>query len=266
MTKKFVSMFLALAMCLTLSTPALATENDPHLEEVKKSYIDDHCFYQITDTDYLNSLADDEVIEVFHGINVTKNLLNENMILDINKVTSNDIVKGTPSQRITIFETDTANTLSSTYDNVVVIKKGVIQQGLQYAGTTSYVTYMYLSNQGIVDFVMSDWTGSLGKTLEETIHEWDLCTLLDVATQNFGTFLSLAIAFLDDIIASKEMAFREQLYDLYYAGDKTILCITPVSRSCEEWKDNIFYTENGSRGGLDITSEYNCYNNKPVGK
>lgn len=188
------------------------------------------------------------------------------MILDINKVTSNDIVKGTPSQKITIFETDTANTLSSTYDNVVVIKKGVIQQGLQYAGTTSYVTYMYLSNQGIVDFVMSDWTGSLGKTLEETIHEWDLCTLLDVATQNFGTFLSLAIAFLDDIIASKEMAFREQLYDLYYAGDKTILCITPVSRSCEEWKDNIFYTENGSRGGLDITSEYNCYNNKPVGK
>ena len=101
MTKKFVSMFLALAMCLTLSTPALATENDPHLEEVKKSYIDDHCFYQITDTDYLNSLADGEVIEVFHGINVTKNLLNENMILDINKVTSNDIVKGTPSQRIT---------------------------------------------------------------------------------------------------------------------------------------------------------------------
>ena len=264
--KKFVSMFLALVMCLTLAAPAWAAENDPYLEKVKKSYIDGHCFYQITDTEYLDSLADDEIIEVFHCINVTKRLLNENMILDINKVTSNDIVKGSSLQRMTIFETDTANTLSSIHDNAVVIKKGVVQQGLQYAGTTVYLTYMYLSNQGIVDFVMSDWTGSLGKTLKETIYEWALCTLLDVATQNYGTFLSLAISFLDDIKASKEMAFREQLCDLYYAGDKAILCITPISRSCEEWKDNIFYTENGSRSGMDITSEYNCYNNKPVGK
>lgn len=35
--KKFVSMFLALVMCLTLAAPAFAADNDPHLEEVKKA-------------------------------------------------------------------------------------------------------------------------------------------------------------------------------------------------------------------------------------
>ena len=34
--------------------------------------MENHCFYQITDANYLDLLADDEIIEVFHNINVTK--------------------------------------------------------------------------------------------------------------------------------------------------------------------------------------------------
>ena len=40
---------------------------------------------------YLDLLADDEIIEVFHNINVTKKLLDDNMVLDIDKVTESDL-------------------------------------------------------------------------------------------------------------------------------------------------------------------------------
>lgn len=263
--KKFVSMFLALAMCLSLAAPAFAVENDPYLEEIKRSYVEDHCFYQITDGDYLDSLADDEIIETFHNINVTKKLLDENMILDINKVTKNDVVPEYSPQNAQVFDTETRHTLSSSYDNVVVIKKGVVQKGLQYEGTTAYLTYMYMSNQGIVDFVMGDWSGSLGKSLQQTVAEWAVCTAVGLASAGFGAFLSLAIGVLDNVNAGKESAFREALTDIYYDGGKAIVTMSTASRSCEKWTDSYFYTEDGSRGGLDITSEYSCYNNKKIG-
>lgn len=260
--KTFVSVLLAMAMVLGLGAPAFAAEeSNPYLDEIKRSYVEDHCFYQITDADYLNSLADDEVIETFHNINVTKKLLDENLILDIEKVTENDVVSECSPQ---VFDTETRHTLSSSYDNVVVVKKAVEQSG-QFAGATAYLTYMYLSHQGIVDFVMEDWSGSLGKSLNQTVAAWALCTAVGLASPGFGAFLSLAVGALDNIAASGEGAFTSSLEEIYYDGDKAIVTMTTVSRSCAKWTDRYFYTEDGSRSGLTITSEYSCYNNKTIG-
>lgn len=264
--KKFVSMFLALVMCLTLAAPAWADEDgNSYLDEIKYSYVEDHCFYQITDTDYLNSLADDEIIEVFHNINITKKLLDCNMVLDINKVTESDLVPEAPSLGIQPYYVDGKHLLNIRYDNVVVIKKATIQEGLQYAGTSTYITDMYLSNQGIIDFVMEDWSGSLGKTLGAVVAEWAASTAIGTVSPGFGAFLSLAIGYLDSVEANKENVFRNELKDRYYNGERVVVTMTAVSRSCENWPDRCFYTEDGSRNGLDITSEYSCYNNKKVG-
>ena len=266
MTKKFLSMLLALVMCLTLIAPAWAAEeSNLYLKEIKHNYVENHCFYQITDANYLDLLADDEIIEVFHNINVTKKLLDDNMVLDIDKVTESDLAAENLSPEIQPHYVEGKHILNIRYDNVVVIKKATVQKGLQYAGTSTYITSMYLSNQGIVDFVMEDWSSSLGKPFGAVVAEWALCTVVGTESPGFGAFLSLAIGYLDSVNASKESIFRNELKERYYNGERVVVTMTAVSRSCENWPDRCFYTEDGSRNGLDITSEYSCYNNKEVG-
>lgn len=264
--KKMVSLLLVLAMCLSLAVPTFAVGgNDSYVDAIKQSYIDDYCFYQITDSDYLDSLDDDDVIEVFHYIKVTKRLLDDNLILDINKVTKSDIIPECSPLSTQVYDTETRHTLSSSYDNVVVIKKLVAEGDLPGSEITSSLTYMYLSNHGIIDFVMADWSGSLDQPVEAAVIEWAACTLVGLESAGFGAFLSLALVFLHQIDASKEKTFLKSIENIYYAGGKAVVCMSIVKRSCEKWTDCYFYTEDGYRSGLDISSEYSCYNNRKVG-
>lgn len=261
MVKKMLSLLLALTMCLSLSLPSFAAENDSYLQEIKQSYVDNCCFYQITDTDYLDSLADDEIIEVFQNINVTKKLLDENLVLDIDKVTEDDIVPVQSTQNARVFDTETRHTLSSSYDNVVVIKKCVAQAGTQFAGTTVYLTFAYLSNEGIADFIINDWANelSLGQTLLEAIADWVVGTVVGAAGLPFDVALAIVTGGANLGSVSMESSFRTALKAIYDNGGRAILTMSTVSRSCAKWSDRYFYTENASRNGLDITSTYSTY-------
>lgn len=262
--KKFVSMFLALVMCLTLAAPAWAAENESYLDAVKRSYKEDFCFYQITDEEYLETLADNDIIETFHGINVTKKLLDENLVLDINKVTKHDLAPECSAQSVGVFDTEERHTLSSSYDNVVVIKKGTVQQGLQYAGTSVYLTYAYLSNDGIADFIINDWVNelSVGEALESAVAEWIVGTVVGAPGLLYSAAFAIVVGAGNLGSIKAEKTFRTGLKDIYDAGEKAIVTMSAASRSCEKWSDRYFYTEDGSRGGFDIVSTYSTYSNK----
>lgn len=261
--KKIVSMFLALAMSLSLSVPAFAAESETYLDAVKRSYEENFCFYQVTDKEYLETLTDDDVIETFYGINVTKKLLDEDLVLDINKVTEDDLAPECSPQSARALDTEVRHTLSSSYDNVVVIKRGTIQQGLQYAGTTVYLTYAYLSNEGIADFIINDWVNelSVGEALEGAVAEWIVGTVVGAPGLLYSAAFAIVVGIGNLGAVKAEQKFRISLKDIYDAGEKAVVTMSTASRSCVKWSDRYFYTENASRGGMDIVSTYSTYAN-----
>lgn len=257
--KKLIAMLLTLSLCVSASAPVFATSYETSsLTEFKQSYINDGCFYQVTDRDYLDSIDDDEIIDVFYNINVTKKLLNSSMILDIQKVTESDICR---TGRL--FDTEEKHMLSTAYDNVIVIKRATVQSGNEYSGATSYLTYAYLSNEGIADFIINDWANeiNLGETLMNAVAEWIVGTIVGAIGFKYSVAFSIVVGAENLGGLRVEQEFRTALKNIYDNGDRAILTLTTSSRSCVKWSDRYFYTENASRAGLDIVSAYSTYSN-----
>lgn len=274
--KQLFSILLCLPLLLTSFSITYAKENSYsneknfYLDDIKQEYIDNYCFYQVTDTDYLNSLTDNDIIEVYQNIKVTKKLLNEDMILDIDKVTASDIVSdpqmSTYSSPISpqVFDTETRCTLSSSYDNVVVLKEAVAASG-PYAGTSVYIANIYLSNTGIKDFGYYSWVYEykFGSSLKDTVNNMIAGTAVCfIPSKTFGVVFTIVTgaASLGNIIMTNN--FRTNLNNLYEAGNKAVVTITSTSQSCSKWSDRYFYIENASRNGLNITSTYRPYADK----
>lgn len=271
--KKLVSILCAVALLVSALPAASAaeistctTEDKSLLNEVRQSYLDNHCFYQVTDADYLESLTDDDVIEIFHNIRITKRMLTDELILDINKVTESDIVfetrtLGTASV-MRVFPTEERLTLGSEYDNVTVIKKG-IDSTTGYQPITVYQTILYLSNKGIDNFIVDSWVGNLGQTVQNAFSSMIAgLTMCFVPSTTFNVLFSLVTGAGQLGQVSLDYKFKSALADIYRDGGRAVVSLTSTSQSCSAWTDRYFYIENAYRSGLDISSAYRCYTNE----
>lgn len=273
LSKKLASILCAAALLISALPAAAAaevstctTEDKSLLNEVRQSYLDDHCFYQVTDADYLESLTDDDVIEIFHNIRITKRMLTDDLILDINKVTESDIVSETrtlgTASVMRVFPTEERLTLSSEYDNVTVIKEAV-DNTTGYQPITVYQTILYLSNEGIDNFIVDSWVGNLGQTIQTAFGNMVAgLTMCFVKSKTFNVLFSLITGAGQLGQVSLDYKFKSALADIYRDGGRAVVSITSTSQSCSVWSDRYFYIENAYRNGLDISSAYRCYTNK----
>ena len=272
----FLLKFISILVCLSIfvfNTYSVSANENTHsnskLSNIKENYIANSCFYQVTNKDYLDSLSDDEVIEVYQNIKITKKLLDQDLVLDINRVSYNDICINetaieSPQNDSRVFDTETRLSLSSSYNNVVVIKKATTNTG-PYVGPSVNLAYVYLSNKGIKDFGYYSWVYEykFGNTISETVGNMIAGTAVCyIPSTTFGAIFTImtGAASLGNIIMTNN--FRTSLNNLYESGKKAVVTITSTSQSCSEWSGNYFYIENASRNGLDISSTYRCYRDK----
>ncbi|WP_273399613.1 hypothetical protein [Traorella massiliensis] len=239
-----------------------APVTEEYLEEWKEKIGESAYFIYTPQTEQeLLNLGDDEVIAVFEGVKVTKKLLNENLELDIDKITVNDFATNglLPSFEINgpieMNPSITPNAVvpdlgegGSSYNGTYSLPsgvKGVIVSSIyQYSdGSNIGQIVLYLNNDHLKEFkdeLYDHPEDTTGFFLEHAIE-----ALLGFIPGAYSTVLSF-LSLYDDYC---EMTFKNKVYDMYDAGKKAKITVRGAYKSIVEWTDNKFYARNGTLNG-----------------
>lgn len=218
-------------------------------------------------------LDENDVIEIFAGIKVTKKLLDENYVLDIDRVTMDDLVNSYNIESTSIQPYylvpniddlglsgyDVYAIIPNGYQSVSVTKKGTVLSGT-YAGETAYIVNLYLSNSALMYYIEECFIGdNVTEAVSSFIIEFTLTTVIGTFAPVTSTGISLALGFLEIYNLTVNQSFRNQLVTLRRAGSKAHVQISSVSKSVTEWTDTVYGYENSTRNGLKIESEVIAY-------
>lgn len=220
-----------------------------------------------TEEELLN-LGDDEVIAVFEGVKVTKKLLNENLELDIDKITVNDFatngllpsfeINGPVDMNPTIFPNAMLPNIVGTggydgYCNLPSWANGVIVSSTyQFSdGSNMAEVVFYLNNSDLKvyrDDLINLKDMVIGYALDQIVSK--LLGYLPTVLNSIFTYLSLYEDFC-------ELYFMSQVSNMCDAGKKGKITISGSYKSIVEWTDNKFYARNGSLNGSIFKSAVN---------
>lgn len=215
----------------------------------------------------LLNLGEEDVIAIFEGVKVTKKLLNNNLELDIDKITVNDFVDQNyipsfESSEMVNFKSEITPyamqlpdigvgayngtyTVPSYADSVIVTRTNQFSDG-----TNSAEVVHYLSNSDFKIFVnkisvptevswRNTWYGILG-------------IILVVLPQYLGLTIDVLAVAGDHL----EEAFQNKIVTLNNtSGVKAKITINGSYKSVVQWTDNKFYARNESLNGSIFKSQ-----------
>ena len=220
-----------------------------------------------TEEELLN-LGDDEVIAVFEGVKVTKKLLNENLELDIDKITVNDFatngllpsfeINGPVDMNPTISPNAMLPNIVGTggydgYCNLPSWANGVIVSSTyQFSdGSNMAEVVFYLNNSDLKvyrDDLINLKDMVIGYALDQIVSK--LLGYLPTVLNSIFTYLSLYEDFC-------ELYFMSQVSNMCDAGKKGKITRSGSYKIIVEWTDNKFYARNGSLNGSIFKSAVN---------
>lgn len=279
---------ISLFLCNCSFVKAISIDSETKdLEEFKEHY-KQTSFYQYIpqNMEEFLLLPNDTVLDVFEGIIVTKDLLNEDMILDIDRVQLDDIYTSSSINvdQVHLYNTseiispnqlvmpDLGGSGDSIYVNlptgtqsaIVTSKMEVVTEG-QFYGETARIVTMYLSNRGMGDFAVRHMAAN-SKSIYQIYGSffWDLAYIFKISqiigeTLDNALSVALSVSELGSVTITSQFANKfEEIY-----ATKTNKCkieIKPSSISITEWSTNYFsYLKEQTKNGVYVTSAYGCY-------
>lgn len=242
---------------------------EEYLEEWKEKIGETAYFIYTPQTEEeLLNLGDDEVIAVFEGVKVTKKLLNENLELDIDKITVNDFAT---NGLLPSFEINGPVDMNPTISPNAMLPNIV--------GTGGYDGYCNLPSWANGVIVSSTYQFSDGSNMAEvvfylnnsdlTILKNHLYSFDDIALGYvIDEFVTVVLGFIPTPITQIitylqlfqqiiETIFVGQITDMCVSGKKGKVTISGDYKSIVEWTDNKFYARNGSLNGSIFKSAVN---------
>ena len=205
---------------------------------------------------------------MFEGVKVTKKLLNENLELDINKITVDDFVT---SEYLPSFEINgPVDTNPPASPNAVEFPE------IEGGGYDGYCTLPSWANGAIVSSTYKYSDGSNLAQIVLYLNNSDLKVFRD----ELFNFKDMAVGYIVDKAVSKllgyipkalnsiltylslfqdvfELIFMNQVMNMCNEGKKGKVTISGSYRSIVEWTDNKFYARNGSLNGSVFRSVVN---------
>lgn len=282
--KKLISFISVLILAFTFifssSLNLFANEEPSYLESFKENYRATS-YYEYVPKDLIgfNALDEDEVLDVFVGIKVTKRILDENFVLDIDKVTLDDLVV---NENVSVYEPgistnaiipnnpigggggsgfDSYRTLPTGYQNAAVTKRATVLSG-QYAGMTTYIVNLYLSNSSLMYYIEECLIGtSISNAALSLLAEFVVTTYIGTISGIAGAAVTIALGVANIYNQIVNQSFYNQLVTIRRNGQKAHVQITESSKSVTTWTSSTIGYENSTRNGLKIESEIVAYKN-----
>ena len=270
MFKRILKGILCLMMAATcFSSNVFATNETSALSLIKQRYVATNSYYEYIPQDLIqfNLIDDNEVLDIFMGIKVSKKLLNEDYVLDISKVTEDDLCIDNEIEPYYFVPNigadggaayEVTNRIPSGYDSVTVTKKVTAQNDpSQY----TYIINLYLSNAALIYFIEECLINNpVADTIASFMGEFVLTTFVLEPLE--GAFLSVAI-FASDICSQIiNNSFYNSLVNLRRDDNGEGMAhvrLTNVSKSATDWDGQYYGWENKTRNGLIIESEVIAY-------
>lgn len=251
-----LSIILLLSCVVTLNLNHIKAFDDyQYLKEFKDNYRNTS-YYQYTpqNMDEFNSLHEDEVLEVFEGIKVSKRILDENLILDIEKVTLDDLVNEKESRQIVPIGGGGGNSVSlpSGYHSAIVTEKNTYLSGTN-KGKSTYVVKMYLSHLALTDYLVQ----CNRKTTEQAIINLVASSAVSMIIGSVPVFDDIFSAAMDAAELGNlvmDYQFYTKADELYFNDSKAIVTISNSSRSIVAWTSNTYSIRNVNTSSYKIES------------
>ena len=266
--KKYLSFLLSMCLVVSCFTNCIKGNFNKELETFKEWYRETS-FYQYTPQNMseFEAYEMDYVLDEFVGLKVSKRILDENLILDINKVTIDDFINAYDNSNASYpyqlvnpeLGGGTGLQLKSGYQNATVTVKKEYLTGVK-AGTTEYTVYMYLSNYSLKNYMLKSGTKPIADMIKEIILEFGSQHIIATITGNvFGTALALAL----DIYDAAEMIYNQYNINignnLANSNKKGIVQTSLTSRSITEWTSNTISYQYVNNSDVKIQSEVAMY-------
>lgn len=256
-----------LANGLPLHTKATDVVTSEYLESWKRTIGETAYFvYTPQSEEELLNLGEDEIIAVFEGLKVTKKLLNENLELDIDKITVNDfIIDEIPliSDIITgpidisgispcelVLPDIGGGSYNGTYTLPSIANGVIVTRTNSFSdGTNSAEIVHYLNNADFKTF----------KNRLSSAQSWGNTwqSILGVLMTVVPPYITVTIGFITAVGALLEDSFINKVNDLYNSGSniKAKITISGSYKSIVQWTDNKFYARNETVNGSVFKSK-----------